>query len=41
MATLIDAYMKEYCQRLFTAAVTVAKAGPSIIENIPGGVLPT
>ena len=41
MATLVDADMKEYCQRLFTAAVAVAKAAPPAIENMPGVVVPT
>ena len=41
MATLIDADMKEYCQRLFAAAVPVAKDLPPGIENMPGVVFPT
>ena len=41
MATLIDADMKEYCQRLFSAAVDVAKGPPPMIENMPGVVYPT
>eukprot|EP00904_Undaria_pinnatifida_P006372 jgi/Undpi1/2865/HiC_scaffold_14.g06242.m1 len=41
MATLIDADMKEYCQRLFAAAVAVAKRPPPVIENMPGVVFPT
>eukprot|EP00904_Undaria_pinnatifida_P008192 jgi/Undpi1/4502/HiC_scaffold_17.g07856.m1 len=41
MATLIDADMKKYCQRLFAAAVAVAKGPPPVIENMPGVVFPT
>ena len=41
MATLIDADMNEYCQRLFAAAVAVAKGPPPVIENMPGMVFPT
>eukprot|EP00904_Undaria_pinnatifida_P011933 jgi/Undpi1/7870/HiC_scaffold_23.g10342.m1 len=41
MATLIDADVKEYCQRLFAAAVAVAQGPPPVIENMPGVVFPT
>ena len=41
MATLIDADMKRYCQRLFAAAAAVAKGPPPGIENMPGVVFPT
>ena len=41
IATLIDADMKEYSQRLFTEAVAAAKGPPPVIENMPGVVFPT
>ena len=41
MATVIDADMKEYRQRLFAAAVAVAKGPPPVIENMQGVEFPT
>ena len=41
LATLNDEDLKEYCQLVFAAAVSVAKTAPSMIENMPGVVVPT
>ena len=41
LATLIDEDLKMYSQRLFAAAVSVAKTPPPAIENMPGVVVPT
>ena len=39
--SLIDDDMKKYSQRLFSAAASAGKAGPSAIENKPPVVKPT
>ena len=39
--SLIDDDMKKYSQRLFSAAASAGKTGPSAIENKPPVVKPT